>query len=88
MKTIYKYRLSIEEEQTIEMPEGAEVLTVQTQGGVPCVWAKLDHEKPLKVYKFVLIGTGHCIEDGFEGKYIGTFQKQGGTLVFHLFLEE
>ena len=42
MKKIYKYRIEVTDDQNIEMPVGAKILTVQTQNGVPCIWAMVD----------------------------------------------
>ena len=88
MKRIYKYKLEVTDEQYIVMPAGAEILTVQTQFGQPCIWALVDiDETPCDIeYKFEIFGTGNPIDDDFEGKYIGTFQMAEGQLVYHLFL--
>jgi len=42
MKTIWKFPLAVDGFQKIDMPKGAEVLTVQTQGERACLWVKLD----------------------------------------------
>lgn len=85
MKTVWKYRL--DPDITIEMPEGAEVLCVQTQNGQPTLWALVDSSNPLERRRFVGSDTGHPIPDD-SGKYVGTFQIdriKGRTLVFHVF---
>jgi hypothetical protein len=87
MEVIYKYQVQVAEEQIIRLPEDSEILTVQNQAGLTYLWVKHDTDKPLKDYRFLMIGTGHPIDEVFNGKYIGTFQKQGGTLIFHLFLD-
>ncbi len=86
MKTIWKYELTASDENDLQMPEGAEVLTVQVQGGLVCIWAIVDDTAPLTSRCFEIFGTGHRIEDGSgKRKYVGTFQLQGGSLVFHVF---
>jgi len=39
-KTTWKYPLEITDEQNLMMPEGAEILTAQMQGGTLCLWAR------------------------------------------------
>lgn len=83
MKTIWKYTLPVGDGE-INMRQGAEILTVQTQGNIPYLWAIVDTEKTKGTRKFILRGTGH-IFTGEEGKYIGTFQLINLGLVFHVF---
>lgn len=83
--TIYKYDLQIADEQILEIPEGFEILTVQTQRNRPRLWVIVD---PSKGHKSVLIhmrGTGHLMGNAVGKKYIGTFQIDEGTFVFHTF---
>ena len=83
-RTIYKYRLQqIRDRFSVPMPAGAQIVHVASQGGWPCIWAIVDTDAPEVVYDFELRGTGH--ELGSVGDHIGTFQLDGGGLVFHLF---
>jgi hypothetical protein len=82
-RTIHKYPLELGEETAVALPEGAEVLCVQTQGGVPQLWVAVDPEARLIPRRFRVRGTGHPL--GQVGKYIGTFQMADGKLVFHVF---
>lgn len=85
MKIIYKYQLEVKDNLTIELPIGAEILTVQSQRDKPCIWALVDNDAIKENRKFKIIGTGNPIENLSNSKYIGTFQLYGGSLVFHLF---
>jgi hypothetical protein len=88
MKTIFKYEFNITDEFFLTLPKDAIVLTVQTQRNVPVLWALVDPEAPTENRYFALRGTGHNADDLEENKdahYVGTFQMQGGALVFHLF---
>lgn len=85
MKTIYKYPLEIKDYQAIDMPIGAEILTVQTQNAIPCIWAMVDPDLASVKYEFGLFGTGFQISDEFKGKYIGTYQLSDGAFVGHVF---
>jgi hypothetical protein len=93
MKTIWKYPLVIKDFQEINLPENAEILTVQVQNYIPCLWALVDDdpEKDQKMYKIRIAGTGHTMSDyllnsGEEYKYISTFQLDNGSIIFHVFL--
>jgi len=84
--TIWKFGFDIADEFAIEMPGGAEILDVQEQHGLACIWALIDPEASKKCRYFRLVGTGHPFDyDARIYKYMGTFQMHGGNLVFHLF---
>jgi len=85
MLTIYKFPIPIADNFTLPLPSGAACLSVQVQHGQPCLWALCEDPEagPIKPRKFRLAGTGHPIAKG--GKFVGTFQLNGGALVCHLF---
>lgn len=84
MQTIWKYPFQNTFIQTIDMPIGAEVLCIDRQHGNMCIWVKLiPHDKPVP-RTFITYGTGHEMMP-IKQKYIGTFQVQGGTFIFHVF---
>ena len=85
MKTIWKCTLAPDSRQTVTLPRGAELLTVQVQFDLVQLWAVVDSSQPVETRYIHIVGTGHPI--GFAGKYIGTFQLDGGALVFHVFEE-
>jgi hypothetical protein len=84
MKTIWKFKLEAQSCQMISMPQGAEILAVQEQRGVPHLWAICDSEAPQVERYFLMYGTGSSINIPYD-KYIGTFQLMNGGLVFHVF---
>jgi hypothetical protein len=84
MLTIWKFPLTVEDEQRIHPPKGAEFLTIQIQNGEPCLWALVDTDRPKDSIKLITKGTGHPIKDKEIGKYIGTYQYKG-NFVFHVF---
>ena len=84
MKTIYKYPLIIGD-QDIEMPKGAQILTVQVQNDMPCLWALVAPSNPPELKRITVAGTGHNIFEVDLLAYVGTFQLHGGELVFHVF---
>lgn len=91
MRTIWKYELAVEDRIELEMPRGAELLTVQTQAGRPRLWALVDPIEPHETRRFRLYGTGHAVSDPPRTTtepsqvYVGTFQVFQGEGVFHLF---
>jgi len=86
-KTILKFELETTDNQIIEMPVNAEILTVQTQNEVPCIWALVDPTKPKEKRFIEVFGTGHDVhyDMGVGRNYLGTYQLHGGSLVFHVF---
>jgi len=86
-KVIWKYQLIVTDRQEIKMPAGAEILTVQTQDGRPCLWALVAPNKTETTRIIETFGTGHEVNyfDTTVREYIGTYQLEGGQLVFHVF---
>lgn len=87
MLTIYKYPIPIEDHFTLELPEGAKILTVQAQRDIPQLWAMVDSETKKETRYFRLGRTGYPLDDDYLRviNHIGTFQIENGTLAFHLF---
>jgi len=83
-ETIWKFTLQATDIQTIKMPKGAKILCVQTQNEIPCLWAIVDPSASMEDRTFSIYGTGHNI-DGYDRKYLGTFQLLKGNFIGHLF---
>ena len=84
---IWKYTLEVTYLQQLKMPRNAKILSVQTQGGAPQLWALVDESAEKEPRHFATYGTGNSLPeraDGF-GEFVGTYQLQGGALVFHVF---
>lgn len=81
MKRIWKFELNNKE---VQMPERAEILTLQIQHGKLCVWAMVDPQAKLETRKFEIHGTGDNVPDD-SSLYIGTYQERGGNLIWHVF---
>ena len=82
---IFKYPVDPSGDFIVDMPAGAKVLSVQVQNGSPQMWAMVNEDAKLVQRHFGVFGTGWHIPDDFKGRFIGTFQLQGGSLAFHLF---
>ena len=84
-KSIWKFPLETTDIQQIEMPADAEILTIQTQDEIPCIWALVSTDAPKRKVAFEIFGTGHPVPENAKRKYVGTYQLRKGALVFHCF---
>lgn len=87
MKKIFKYPIEINDEVSIGLPEGAEILSFQLQGGCPNLWVLVDENADVELRRFRVYGTGHRVENGDKLNYIGTIVGHMGQFVWHLFEE-
>lgn len=93
MRVIYKWPLAITDYQEITAPIIEQVLTVQMQNGVPCLWAVVrEPDVPPRSVPVAprlgvfVVGTGNPIPDEAEdANYVGTIQQ--GPLVWHVFVK-
>lgn len=81
---VWKYPIPLEDWPELPMPLGADVLCVQMQGDMPCLWARVDPDAAKTIRQFRWAGTGHQLTPDV-GRYVGSVQMMGGALVFHLF---
>lgn len=91
-RRIFKYPLLAEDLQTVHLPRDAQLLALQVQHEQPCIWALVDADAPTEPWHIRIIGTGHPVDEpdmpyasALGGYYLGTFQLEGGALVFHAF---
>jgi hypothetical protein len=80
MKTIYKYPLH-SKDCTLQLPKGAEILTVQLQNEIPTLWALVNPMTVTEERHICIVGTGWDVEDNM--KYITTYMD--GYFVWHAF---
>lgn len=83
---VHKYELPVGDWVSVLMPYGAEPLCVQVQRDTPCMWARVPPNSPQVMHHFRIAGTGHDLGSNV-GRHIGSFQLDGGNLVFHVFAE-
>lgn len=84
-RRILKQELRITDLQVIHLQSFTEILSIQIQNNIPCIWYLCYPDNLLQEITFEIFGTGHYIEDNIERKFIGTFQIDNGKYVFHLF---
>jgi hypothetical protein len=95
--SVYRYPLDVTDEQTVEMPAGAQILTVARGEGSRRVmlgvgshepvemWALVDPQAPLQKRRFRIAGTGHSLDDVDTLDFLGSVQLAGGQHVLNVF---
>lgn len=83
--TIWKYRLPTRGTVAIDMPKGAELLSVHNQNDCIVLWAAVDDRKPTQPRTFDVRVTGSCYATFTNVKFIGTVLLDDGAYVAHVF---
>lgn len=78
--TVWKYKLTPE----IEIPRGAEVLSVHEQRGDLWIWVKVNPNNRSEKRRFAVFATGEDVPD-ISLKFIGSAVLSRGRLVQHVF---
>jgi hypothetical protein len=84
---IYKHRLQLEDKQTVMVPSGYQILSVQVQYGSYCMWVLVDPENPAVGTTVYTVETGSPFLTVAE-RSIDTFQLGGERLVSHVFCKD
>lgn len=79
--SIWKYAIPFAKQFSLEMQEGANILSVQYQGDQLCLWAKVKPSASTVVRYFEIVGTGHKTTG--MGVHLATVQQ--GPFVWHVF---
>ena len=95
---LYKHLLGNIPHKTLMLPPGYEVLHVDNQHGMLCMWVLLDPDKATKVAEVFIFGTGQQIVDETINKssHIGTVlvdeMVDNGyvvdEMVYHVFISQ
>jgi hypothetical protein len=83
-RVIWKYPLQIVDRQIVEMPHAHRFLGVQSQNGVPTLWAQVNPLSPTVKLKIACIGTGNPTDVSLLEEHLGTVFI--GDFVWHFFL--
>jgi hypothetical protein len=84
MLTIWKYPLTLMENQVVQVPRYGRPIHVHEQGGEVCAWVLVDDSNPKVDYVFSVYGTGHPIPDSpATSVYVGSAHV--GPFVWHVF---
>jgi len=85
-KVVWKFPLKVEPKQNLILPLGAQVLCLQNQRDIPTIWALVNPKEERREKRLIqMVGTGHDELSPSGGDYIGTFQYNHGSLVWHFF---
>jgi len=81
-RAIWKFALELADYQQVEMPEGAEIISVAVQGELVCLWAIVNPARPAEYRGIQIVGTGNPIPANLQ-RFIGTVQIP--PFVWHVF---
>lgn len=85
MKTIWKFELTPNRLQSLSIPFGGKMLTVQVKGdNAPMLWVLVDPDMPLQERHLGVFTTNTALPDN-PGDYLGSFTLYDGSLEFHVF---
>ena len=83
---IYKYTLAMADEQVIDMPFGAEILSAQMQNEQLCMWALVSPNHRDEAVTLCVVGTGNPFPDARQCKFVATVQDK--PFVWHIFVKK
>lgn len=87
MKLIYKYLVPIIENSKIEVPVGAEIISIEIDNNELYVHTVIDVlQNRRTMYNFKIISNNQHFESLFGYKFLGTVKIRSGTL--HIFKKE
>jgi hypothetical protein len=86
MKKVWKYELSDNKEQALQLPRGALILALQLQFNRPVVWVEVDPAcGEFEKFVFTKVLTGEA-PPAFPAHHMATLQLNGGHFVVHYFV--
>lgn len=85
---IYKHELEVTDAQTVRIPKGSVLLSVQDQGDALCLWFLCDITQEDAARYVYIVGTGNPANGVEHSTYVGTVQMMDGRLVWHVFAGE
>ena len=88
MRTVWKFPFDIQDEFTIQMPRRAQIVLVEMQKQMPCLWAEIedDDAAPFEDRTFAIVGTGHMVPPA--SVHVASFQQLdlfGQSFIWHLY---
>ena len=84
MKTVFKFSLPVVDHALVQMPRGAQILTVDQQYNQAYIWALVDNAEPYVNHKFTVHGTGHPANDVEGLAFVGSLILMEGAFVGHV----
>jgi hypothetical protein len=90
-KIIWKYTLSENQKQTIEIPAKSKILCAKNQKDKAVLYVIFDSTDNPNVKRSIrvfVMGTGESMNIPDEAQYVGTLLFESGFFVFHYFVCE
>lgn len=85
-RVIFKYQMPVLETFTMKLPEGAEILRMEDQGGMFWMWALVRTDVPDEERQFHAFKCGGKVPDHLNLRYIGLccvfVQQELGLYIF------
>lgn len=87
-KEIWKFEIRADATVVVQVPKGAQVLSVSNVNDDIVVYALVDtSEKETEGYTFVTIGTGYSVDINTSVyRFVGTVVRYLGKQVWHVFM--
>lgn len=82
MKTIFKYKLELTDNQILELPYDYQILDIQVQNDFIYLWALVDNSNMRIKMEIFIIGTGNPFPS-YANEHLGTVQMN--NFVWHVF---
>ncbi len=70
-RIIFKYQMPVLENFEMDLPEGAEIIRMDDQGGMFWLWAVVNTDAPNEKRKFMAFKTGAKMPIDVDLKYVG-----------------
>jgi hypothetical protein len=70
-RIIYKYQMPVLEEFTLELPQNAQIIRMQSENGMFWCWALINTDAPTEKRYFRAFKTGAKIPDDLQLEYVG-----------------
>ena len=85
MRTIWKFSIALHNEQFVQMPKGAVVLSAQVQNGILCLWADIETHNDNETRHIYINGTGNPIQQPADARYVSTVIMD--AFVWHVYVQ-
>ncbi len=59
---VLRYAITLESRFSLNLPKGADILTIQSQDNEPNMWVLVNPDHRIEKRNFLLFGTGHLIK--------------------------
>lgn len=85
MQKVFKYILPLTPLNSVTLPSGFKVLSVQVQHGNICMWVQLDPSAKSVLTQIAILSDGEAFPRGYDRCYAGTVISPDGADVYHIF---